>query len=154
MSNVQSWEQRHQSFLEIPGSSRLEWWQQFLKDLSKKLVELGIGPQVRELLVLKIQAILDGENPIQVPKDPLVADTCAKQKQIRWEQLMLGRFAKEWGSHNHTQPGTERKSNKSWMTKVVYFIFTQCWKLWELHNQNWHGRDLATKQQAAAQQVK
>ena len=65
---------------------------------------------------------------------------------------MQGRFAKEWAIHARTQPG--KKSNSThWTTEVIDFIFTQWWTLWESRNQDRHGRDLATQQQAHAQQM-
>ena len=101
----------------------------------------------------KIRAVLDGEDPNQIPEDPRLTAICEAQKLITWDQLMLGRFATTWGAHVRTQPGTTSKSHKSWTTEVIDFIFTHWWKLWELRNQDRHGRDLATQQQAHAQQV-
>ena len=66
---------------------------------------------------------------------------------------MLGRFAKTWGTHARTQPGTDQNSRMSWTTEVIDFIFTQWWKLWEACNQDRHGGDMATQQQATATQV-
>ena len=66
---------------------------------------------------------------------------------------MLGRFAKEWNNHPHTQPEQHSKTHKNWTTEIIDFILTQWWILWESRNQDRHGRDLATTQQAAAQQV-
>ena len=117
-----------------------------------KLIELGTGPQVQDLLVDKLQAVLDGKNPDTVPEDPSVGSICLTQKHIHWEQLMFGRFAKEWDLHNRTQPGTT-KTHRSWTTEIIDFIFTQWWTLWESRNQDRHGRDMATSQQAEARQV-
>ena len=105
----------------------------------------------------KLQAVLDGDDPDRVPEDATVSTLCEQQRQIKWEQLMLGRmlgrFAKDWSSHHGTQPGQDRVRHSNWTTEVIDFIFTQWWKLWELRNQDRHGRDLATQRQATAQQV-
>ena len=75
---------------------------------------------------------------------------------IKWEQLLLGRFATDWNAHDQTQPGTKRRTwqtHRTWTTEVIDVIFTQWWMLWESRNQDRHGRDLATQQQATARQV-
>ena len=66
--------------------------------------------------------------------------------------IIKGRFANEWNTHHQTQPGTGQK-NSSWTAEIINFIFMQWWKLWELRNQDRHGWDLATQQQARAQQA-
>ena len=66
---------------------------------------------------------------------------------------MRGRFAKEWGLHHSTQPGTDQPHHSTWTNEVIDFIFTQWWHLWELCNQDRHGRALVLRQQATARQV-
>ena len=106
---------------------------------------------MRDLLVTKLRAVLDGEDPTRIPEDPRLANICAQQREIKWDQLMKGRFATAWASHPNTQIGTNQHQN--WTTEVIDFIFTQWWHLWELQNQDRHGRDLAAQQQAIAIQV-
>ena len=140
-------------FWRCQAATQLEWRRKFLKDLKAKLIELGTGTQVQHLLISKLQAVLDGEDPDSVPKDTSVADICNKQKQIKWDQLMIGRFATTWSTHPRMQPGIESKSKSRWTTEIIDFIFTQWRQLWELWNQDHHGRDLASKHQAFSQQV-
>ena len=52
-----------------------------------KLIELGTGPQVWELLISKLRAVRDGDDPNQVPKPTPLVDICGTQAQIQWEQL-------------------------------------------------------------------
>ena len=132
-------------FWKCQAPSRLVWRREFLKELRKKLVDIGTGCEVRELLISKLRAVLDGEDPNRVPDDPTLTVICDAQKMITWEQLMIGRFARAWGMHTSTQPGKTQRTSKSWTTEVIDFIFTQWWKLWTLRNQDRHGRDLATQ---------
>ena len=145
--------QNMEHFWKCPSAPRLQWRRQFLKVLKQKLLDLGTGPEVRDLLVAKIQAVLDGENPNQVPEHPTLAMICATQQEIHWDQLLLGWFSLQWNTHIRTQPGTNQNHNTTWTTEIIDFIFTQWWKLWESQNQDRHGRDLATQQQATARQV-
>ena len=140
-------------FWKCQSASRLQWRRSFLKELKQKLIALGTGPEVRDLLLLKIRAVLDGENANQAPDNPMLSTICEKQKEIHWDQLLLGRFSTEWNTHTRTQPGTRQKSYTTWTTEVIDFIFTQWWKLWESRNQDKHGRDMATQHQATARQV-
>ena len=66
---------------------------------------------------------------------------------------MRGQFAQAWATHHRTQPGQHNRTNRRWTTEVIDFIFTQWWQLWESRNQDRHGRDIATHQQAMARQV-
>ena len=111
-------------FWSCKATSRLTWRRQFLRDLKQHLIHLRTGPQVRDLLMSKLRAVLDGEDPTQVPEDPSVTAICATQTQIRWDQLLCGRFAKEWNTHHRTQPGSSNK-HTNWTTEVVDFILTQ-----------------------------
>ena len=108
---------------------------------------------MRDLLISQLRAILDGKDPNRVPEHSSVQVICTKQQQIKWDQLLRGRFATEWATHHRTQPAHQHKSTQNWTVEVIDFIFTQWWQLWELRNQDRHGRDLATQQQAHAQQI-
>ena len=140
-------------FWRCQAATRLSWRCQFLKDLNQKLIDLKTGPQVRTLLVAKLHAVLDGEPPEEVPVDPSLGELAQQQEQIGWEQLMRGRFGLAWNSHSRTQPATTGHKKGRWTTEVISFIFDQWWKLWEVRNQDRHGRNLATRQQARAVQV-
>ena len=50
-------------FWKCQAPTGLEWRRQFLKELKSKLIELGTGPEVRDFLVSKIRAVLDGKDP-------------------------------------------------------------------------------------------
>ena len=133
--------------------TQIGWRRTFLENLKMKLIKLGTGPAIRNLLIFKLQVVLDCKNPNSVPEHPSVAEICANQKQIQWEQPMQGSFAIEWATHQQTQPGTARQPNRSCTWEVIDFIFAQWWHPWETRNQDRHGRDLATTQQARARQV-
>ena len=140
-------------FWKCKHHKRIEWHQTFLKDLKTHLVTARTGPKVQHLLISKLRAVLDGENPDRVPVNPVVTDISSDQTQIGWHQLMYGRFALQWDKHTNTQPAATAKQQGSWTTNVIDFIFSQWWKLWESRNQDRHGRDLTSRLQANALQV-
>ena len=134
-------------------SKHIEWHRKFLKELDKYLITIGTASKVQQLLVSKVRAILDGNNPSQVPVDPTVADIESDQAKIGWNQLLKGCFSKCWNNHANIQPGQARKYRGRWATNVIDFIFTQWRKLWESRNQDRHGHDLTTRMQAEAHQA-
>ena len=141
-----------QHFWSCQAATRITWRRQFLKDLKMKLIKLETGPEVRHLLVSKLQAVLDGQSPNTIPVHPSLEEIGIQQDQIGWEQILRGRFGWVWNTHKRTQPGQSTKLKGHWTTEVITFIWVQWWKLWELRNHDQHGHDLATKQQAQARQ--
>ena len=125
-------------FWNCQASTRLEWRRNFLKDLQTKLIALKTGPQVRDLLISKLRAVLDGEDPSSIPEDPSLDDICSKQTQIRWDQLLRGRFAQAWNTHHRTQPGTTPLPSYSQLDHrgdQLYFD-PMVATLWESRNQD------------------
>ena len=118
-----------------------------------KLIELKTGPEVKHLLISKLQAVLDGQPPNTIPVDPSLEEIATQQDQIGWEQILRGRFGWTWNAHNRTPLGQSTTSKGHWTTEVITFIWAQWWKLWELRNNNRHGHDLATRQQAQERQL-
>ena len=72
-----------QHFWGCQAHSRLQWCRQFLKDLQKKLIGLGTGTHIRDLLMAKLWAVLDGDNPDGVPEAALVSALCEQQRQVK-----------------------------------------------------------------------
>ena len=99
-------------------------------------------------MVTKLRAHLDGANPAATPIDPSVTYLAQCQEQIGWDQLLKGRFSKQWACES-LLPTTQQRAKVNWTVSVIEFIFVQWWQLWESRNQDRHGRDLATKLQAA-----
>ena len=140
-------------FWRCQAATRLTWRRNFLKQLDKRLIELGTGPEVRKLLVSKLRAVLDGQSPETVPADLQITELNTQQELIGWEQILRGRMSKVWNTHTRTQPGQPTTTKRQWTTEVICFVFEQWWQLWELRNQDRHGRDLATRLQADAIQL-
>ena len=111
------------------------------------------GPEVRQMLVEKLRAVLDGQPTSTVPVDAAIEEIGTQQDQIGWEQLLRGRFGWTWNTHERTQPSQATTCRGQWTTEVIFFIWEQWWKLWELRNHDRHGHDLATRMQAQEQQV-
>ena len=131
-------------FWKCQSASRLQWRRSFLKELKQKLIALGTGPEVRDLLLLKIRAVLDGENANQVLDNPMLSTICEKQKEIHWDQLLRGRLPLN-GTHtralnlehdkNHIRHGQQRSSTSFSLNGGNYGnheIKTSTVKTWQL----------------------
>ena len=140
-------------FWNCQASTRINWRRQFLRELNQKLIDLRTGPEVRNLLVAKLRAVLDGVPTNTIPVEPQLAEIANQQDQIGWEQIMRGRFGWAWNDHPRTQPGQSEQHAGHWTTEVISFILEQWRKLWDTRNQDRHGRDIASQLQAQALQV-
>ena len=73
-----------------------------------------------------------------------------------WNQMLKGRFSTQWRHYQDCYLGTratKKKNGITWMTGLIYVIFQEWWKLWELCNSDRWGRDLASKTQAESRQT-
>ena len=130
-------------FWACPAASRLSWRRQFLRNLDLKLRELKIKQTVRTLLVSKLRAVLDGQDPERVPVGDQELDISEAQKAIGWQQLLKGRFAVNWmlRPSRTTSRTTHPAPQAVWVPEIIDFIFQQWRLLWDLRNQDRHGRD-------------
>ena len=110
-------------------------------------------PEVRQLLVNKLRAVLDGTPTNTIPVDPTIEEIGTQQGQIGWEQLLRGRFGWAWNTHERTQPSQTTKFKGQWTAEAIFFIWEQWWKLWEMWNHDRHGHNLVTRLQAQERQV-
>ena len=87
-----------------------------------------------------------------IPHD--LEDLIARQQQAGWEQLLLGRFVKEWklcqDDYLREIGNQERKySGRSWVTGVTTIIWDQVYNNWEERNNDRHGSDRVTQEGSA-----
>lgn len=73
-----------------------------------------------------------------------------QQKHIRWDHFLRGKLSEEWSrlqDQYAKQFGLEEES-KQWVVKLIKYMATNSFKLWEICNGCRHGRDAVSKQQA------
>ena len=138
-------------FWNCPAPTRVTWRQTFLSTLDKRLLELRTVKQVRTLLLDRVTSIIYGTNPTIAPTDPNLVTLCQAQDAIGWEQVLKGRFSSLWNSHCILR--SQRQQHTNWTVEVIDCIFQQWWLLWELRNQDRHGRDASTQAQASTLQA-
>ena len=83
--------------------------------------------------------------------DPTTTKLCQAQDAIGWDQIMKGRFAKQWNTQS-TLPAQQHR-HKNWTVEIIDYIFDQWWILWDLRNQDRHGHNNLTQVQASKAQA-
>ena len=86
-----------------------------------------------------------------VATDATLHDLSQSQDAIGWDQLMKGRFSNLWNEQSLLASQRTQKTN--WTVEVIDCIFQHWWELWELRNQDRHGRDKLTRAQALTLQA-
>jgi hypothetical protein len=84
-----------------------------------------------------------------------------QQNKLRWRQLFNGRFSVEWSSQQDDY--YQRSSSKSeqrrfrsglkWQIRLIGLLWDHWWRIWQVRNQDVHGHDETTREQAARREV-
>ena len=84
-------------------------------------------------------------------------DVADSQAEIGWDQMLQGRLSLQWRQKHETDLGpelvTDKKNGATWATNIVDSIFTQWWALWEQRNEDRHGKDRQSRDQAQHRQA-
>ena len=75
---------------------------------------------------------------------------------LGWSQLLQGRFSDAWRHHYQQYLGsnaTNQKNGCTWVTTMITTIFTQWKELWQLRNQDKHGKDYKAQADVAHRQA-
>jgi len=143
-------------FLLCSHPSRQQWKRTFLQNLRKYLTDQHTSLDATVLITDALDRVLHGNDlaDLAVPRSLEAAAT--SQASIGWDQLLKGRLSVEWQAHHQQHLGpraTKKKNGLSWSISLASHILQQWYTLWELRNQDEHGRDAATKAQAAHRQA-
>ena len=134
-----------------PATSRIQWRKTCYTTMRKKLEQLKTPQHVQSLFLEGLQVMLQGQSAttIQIPLE--TTELAQSQRQIGWHHILKGKLSNAWDDWNPQQEGT------SWTTEIIDTIFTEWWKLWELRNEDRHGRDqhsrMATERAKATHEV-
>jgi hypothetical protein len=122
----------------------------------QQLNKLGTSPQLQGLYLDALHALLHNKPMSSLRIDPAVADVARAQAAIGWKHLLLGRFAREWQQSHDNYLGKKASSTNNgstWTTNMIETWFKEWLNLWKLRNEDRHGHDAATEQQAREQQT-
>jgi hypothetical protein len=142
-------------FWHCPAQSRLKWKQKCIRTMRDRLTELKTAPPLQELFLDQLRCILYNTNN-SATAHPDVQHIANAQDAIGWRQLLKGRFSKSWAAFQTAYMGTRataKDNGSSWITAIIDTLFKEWWLLWEMRNQDRHGKDRAAQTQASTAQA-
>ena len=82
----------------------------------------------------------------------------AEQNEIGWDNFMKGRISNEWitKQQQHLQSKeliTTRNNGTTWATTIISTIWTDWIKLWEMRNEDRHGKDKTAQAKAERETI-
>ncbi|KAI2495162.1 hypothetical protein MHU86_19347 [Fragilaria crotonensis] len=140
--------------------SRVEWRRQFLHGILEFCNKTHTYPPIRILLITTMQSWLSGEDNPRIERDQYPADMSSiirQQAKIGWRQMLQGRFSKAWSDiqqryHELTFP-TQQYTPDKWQVGLIQKIWEHRHKVWILRNEDLHGRDIRSRQQAERKEI-
>ena len=111
---------------------------------------------IKELLLKGLYLVLNNQTTEAITVNPAVADIAAAQQAIGWNQILKGRFSQLWAITQDQHLGsraTNRFDGTTWMIQVIELILLEWLKMWNLRNEDRHGRDIESKRQAETRQT-
>ena len=128
--------------------SRNQWRTKFLQDFRKELEKLTTPFDVMNLLLDGVQSVLQDTPAESIVYSTNLEHLATAQLAIGWEQIFRGRLSQQWEIHQQQHLGdnsTNRNNGMTWTTSVADFLLKEFSKLWDLRNQDRHGRDKSTR---------
>ena len=127
------------------AKSRIKWRNQYLNAIRKKLNSLETEYAITEALCSAIAAWLEfGE--VDISKFPIrFANAILSQERIGWRHFFAGKISQEWLQlqENSTNKTIGKKRDcYVWGASVVEVTLTHFIKLWELRNEEVHGKSV------------
>jgi hypothetical protein len=143
-------------FWRCPHASRNKWRRECHGNMLQTLNKLDTSPQLQQLYLDALDALLYNKPLESIPFDPSVEEVAKAQAQIGWHQIMSGRFATQWQQSHNKYLGnktTSRNNGTTWATTMIEAGLQQWLNLWKQRNEDRHGQDEETERQAQERQT-
>jgi len=138
--------------------SRDQWRRKTMTEVRKHLETSETPLPVIDLFLQGLHSVLHATPRTDIIVPAGLEPIAAAQQAIGWDQILSGRLALAWQSHQQqyltqTNRLSDRNSGQSWSTNLTNVIFAQWWELWQMRNEDRHGRDKITQAQAENRQA-
>lgn len=131
-----------------------QWRKATLRKLSSVLQTLQTPAPIMEVFLAGTTALLYQQETVTIPDDEICEHLYEEQKAIGWDNILKGRLSLAWTTViKHHRGGEDPEAGLKWTTTVADTLLQQWWALWELRNEDRHGRDKATRSQADQRQA-
>jgi hypothetical protein len=130
------------------------WQTDFFADLTTTLATHKTRPALSALLHQALQFTLCNTPMTTIEFDAIYQPLITRQHSVGWHQLLMGRFVTEWqflqDAYLSTIPSSNRKrlSGQRWVTTIITLIWHHLHINWLSRNNDLHGVDAISREQA------
>ena len=139
-----------------PATSQAKWRTECISNIRKEIDKHNTAHPIKELLLEGLNTVLNNQSANNIQVNPEVADVAAAQAAIGWNQILKGRFSKLWVMTQDRHMGQQTNSRVNglmWTTRVKELILVEWLKMWMLQNEDRHGCDIESRQNAETRQT-
>ena len=142
-----------QHLYQCHAQRRLEWREQFYRDLQSQAEKSNTSEDLRELLISGIMHVVDPTIPIDIPET--ATDIATAQEAIGWSELLKGRLSKKWAAaqQRHLGAFNPKENGQKWAADMATVILQGWLNLWASRNEDKHGRDRETRARTRREQA-
>ncbi|OEU15138.1 hypothetical protein FRACYDRAFT_239817 [Fragilariopsis cylindrus CCMP1102] len=125
------------------AQSRIKWRRSCMSAIRKQMDKMETEPELKELISTAIAEWLE-TGQVDISKHPIkYATAILAQERIGWRHMFAGKLAQEWlqlqEQSTNTTSGKKRDSY-IWGASIVQILLLQHINLWELRNEEVHGK--------------
>ena len=144
--------------------SRQSWRRELMTALEEYFQQTDTYAPIRSLLRDALSAWFASEDDVEItpvlyPQE--LRRLVLQQNKIGWRQLFNGRFGENWcviqdAYCQRPENQAKKMRNQSglrWQTRLIGLLWDHWWRVWQLRNQDVHGNDKVTREQAARREV-
>jgi hypothetical protein len=131
-----------------------EQWTASLQELSDWLTQQGTCPDTKKLILGRLDAWRNSENPAdQGPVPDHIQPALEAQDGIGWRAFLEGCFALDWVGvqQQYFNWQKSRRTGRRWAVALVRKLWDVAWDQWEHRNGVLHARDTASTHQLLSQ---
>ncbi|KAI2494417.1 hypothetical protein MHU86_20100 [Fragilaria crotonensis] len=147
--------------LRCEHNQRLEWRNKFLLKLRDFCIQSNTSPMLCAIMLDGLRRWFSASTELTIPPETYpssaVRRVIAQQNnRIGWTQIFMGRFSKEWSTHQRPYLATLRGDGdldsviSTWKANLIQLIWEQWYHLWKQRNGEVHGSDEKTRTDHAA----
>lgn len=142
---------------------RSEWRHSFEIKIRDYCIQSNTSPLLSGLLLDGIRQWFSEDTEISIPLAPYhssVHQIIIQQNRIGWVHLFMGRFSKEWSTHQKHYSATQRGDEdpevytSAWQENLIQLIWEQWYHLWKQRNRDVHGHDERTRVEAEKRETR
>jgi hypothetical protein len=149
-------DESHDHFIGCAAVSRIKWRLQLLATLKKQLQVTKTAETLQDLILDVIDKAIAGR-PISVAGP--FAHILRSQERIGWRAMLHGYWSIEWQkayTASYTIPTVENTKERNkrhvamalWQKRIIQTTWSLMIRLWKIRNDERHGRDAETRDQA------